>query len=144
VNWKQKLSEEKKNLISLEHKHIEFQNASSVGLLLYFEKNGGCPVELLSSKRNEQISVFLNTVTSHHIKHAKFMRASTNPYFITGGKSILEKKEKQMEEEMNAAKKLVDTLFLKIKDEPKYKCIIYETNELDGLIAQVKNNIKKA
>jgi hypothetical protein len=63
VNWKQKISEEKKNLISLEHKHIEFQNASSVGLLLYFEKNGGCPVELLSSKRNEQISVFLNTVT---------------------------------------------------------------------------------
>ena len=64
VNWKQKISEEKKKLILLERKHIEFQNTSRVGQLLYFEKNGGCPVELRSSKSNEQISFFLNTVTS--------------------------------------------------------------------------------
>ena len=55
----------------------------------------------------------------------------------------VEKKD-ECQEEMNAAKKLVDETFLKIKDDPKYKCIIYETNELDSLIAQVKNNIKKA
>ena len=63
VNWKQKISEEQKKLILLERKHIEFQNTSRVGQLLYFEKNGGCPVELRSSKTNEQISVFLNIVT---------------------------------------------------------------------------------
>jgi hypothetical protein len=56
--------------------------------------------------------------------------------------NMLEKKDK-CQEEMKATKKLVDTLFLKIKDDPKYKCIIYETNELDTLISQVKNNIKK-
>jgi len=54
----------------------------------------------------------------------------------------VEKKD-ECQEEMNAAKKLVDETFLKIKDDPKYKCIIYETNELDSLIAQFKNNIKK-
>ena len=63
VHWKQKLSEEEKNLISLGRKHPELQNASSVGMLRYFEEHGGCPVELRSSKRNEEISVFLNTVT---------------------------------------------------------------------------------
>jgi hypothetical protein len=63
VNWKQKVSEEKENLRSLQQKHLEFQNASSVGMLRYFEENGGCPVELRSSKRDEEISVFLNTVT---------------------------------------------------------------------------------
>jgi drug/metabolite transporter (DMT)-like permease len=63
VNWKQKVSEEKENLRSLQQKHLEFQNASSVGMLRYFEEHGGCPVELRSSKRNEEISVFLNTVT---------------------------------------------------------------------------------
>jgi hypothetical protein len=57
--------------------------------------------------------------------------------------NMLEKKD-ECEEEMKAAKDLVDETFLKTKDDPKYKCIIYETNELDGLIAQVKNNIKKA
>lgn len=57
--------------------------------------------------------------------------------------NMLEKKD-ECEEEMKAAKQLVDAFFLKIKNDPKYKCIIYETNELDGLIAQVKNNIKKA
>jgi hypothetical protein len=56
--------------------------------------------------------------------------------------NMLEKKDK-CQEEMKATKKLVDALFLKIKDDPKYKCIIYETNELDTLISQVKNNIKK-
>jgi hypothetical protein len=64
TNWEQKLSEEKENLRSLQQKHLELQNASSVGLLRTFElENGGCPVELRSSKRNEEISVFLNTVT---------------------------------------------------------------------------------
>ena len=64
TNWEQKLSEEKENLRSLQQKHLELQNASSVGLLRSFElENGGCPVELRSSKRNEEISVFLNTVT---------------------------------------------------------------------------------
>jgi hypothetical protein len=53
------------------------------------------------------------------------------------------KQKNECEEEMKAAKDLVDAIFLKIKDDPKYKCIIYETNELDSLIAQVKNNIKK-
>lgn len=38
------------------------QNTSMVGLLRYFEENGGCPVELRSSKRNEQISAFVDTV----------------------------------------------------------------------------------
>ena len=38
------------------------QNTSSVGLLRYFAENGGCPVELRSSKRNEEISIFLNTI----------------------------------------------------------------------------------
>lgn len=64
VTWKQKVLEEKKNLSLLQQKHLKFQNASSVGLLRYFEENGGCPVELRSSKRNEEISVFLNTVVS--------------------------------------------------------------------------------
>ena len=63
TNWEQKLSEEKEKLRSLQQKHLELQNASSVGLLRSFEENGGCPVELRSSKRNEEISVFLNTVT---------------------------------------------------------------------------------
>jgi hypothetical protein len=53
------------------------------------------------------------------------------------------KQKNECEEEMKAAKDLVDAIFLKIKDDPKYKCIIYETNELDSLISQVKNNIKK-
>jgi hypothetical protein len=38
------------------------QNTSTIGLLRYFEGNGGCPLELTSSKRNEQISRFLDTV----------------------------------------------------------------------------------
>jgi len=40
------------------------KNASKVGLLRNFEENGGCPVELRSSKRTEEVSVFINTVTS--------------------------------------------------------------------------------
>ena len=56
--------------------------------------------------------------------------------------NMLEKKE-GCEEELKSAKERVDALFLKIKDDPKYKCIIYDTNELDDLICQFKNNIKK-
>jgi hypothetical protein len=56
--------------------------------------------------------------------------------------NMVEKKD-ECKEEMKVAKDLVDETFLKIKDDPKYKCIIYETNELDSLISQVKNNIKK-
>jgi hypothetical protein len=41
---------------------LALENTSSVGLLRYFEENGGCPVELRSSKRNEQISAFVDTV----------------------------------------------------------------------------------
>lgn len=56
--------------------------------------------------------------------------------------NMLEKKD-ECEKEIKATKEIVDALFLKIKDDPKYKCIIYDTNELDGLISQFKNNIKK-
>jgi hypothetical protein len=38
------------------------QNTSSIGLLRYFEENGGCPVELRSSKHKEQTSAFFDTV----------------------------------------------------------------------------------
>ena len=41
---------------------VATQNTSMVGLLRYFEENGGCPVELRSSKRNEQISAFVDIV----------------------------------------------------------------------------------
>lgn len=41
---------------------VAAQNTSSVGLLRYFEENGGCPVELRSSKHNEQISAFFDRV----------------------------------------------------------------------------------
>jgi hypothetical protein len=54
------------------------------------------------------------------------------------------KQKDECEEEMKAAKDTVDAIFFKIKDDPKYKCIIYDTNELDHLISQTKNNIKKA
>lgn len=56
--------------------------------------------------------------------------------------NMLEKKD-ECEKEIKATKEIVDALFLKIKDDPKYKCIIYDTNELDHLISQFKNNIKK-
>jgi hypothetical protein len=59
----QKLSKEMENLRSLEEKLLILQNASRVGQLRLFVENGGCPVELRSSKKNEEISVFLNTVT---------------------------------------------------------------------------------
>ena len=55
---------------------------------------------------------------------------------------MLEKKD-ECEEEMRAAKETVDTIFLKVKDYPKYKCVIYDTTELDDLICQFKNNIVK-
>jgi hypothetical protein len=59
----QKLSKEEDHLRSMQEKLLILQNASRVGQLLLFVENGGCPVELRSSKKNEEISVFLNTVT---------------------------------------------------------------------------------
>ena len=41
---------------------LRSQNTSSVGLLRSFAENGGCPVELTSSRRDAQISAFMDIV----------------------------------------------------------------------------------
>jgi len=56
--------EENEKLKLIQQEHLRIQNTSSVGLLRYFEENGGCPVELRSSKSQEQISIFLKTALS--------------------------------------------------------------------------------
>jgi hypothetical protein len=41
---------------------LRSHNTSSVGLLRSFAENGGCPVELSSSRRDAQISAFMDIV----------------------------------------------------------------------------------
>jgi len=45
--------------------------------------------------------------------------------------------------EMDDARILVDSTFEAVKEDPKYKCLIYETNELDHLIKLYANNLLK-
>ena len=47
-------------------------------------------------------------------------------------------------QELHEAKQTVDSLFLKIKDDPQYKCIIKESNVLDDLVKLYRNNINDA
>ena len=76
--------------------------------------------------------------TELNLKQQDNIRAHTSNILF----NMLEKKD-ECEEEMRAAKETVDAVFLKVKDYPKYKCVIYESNELDDLICQFKNNIVK-
>jgi hypothetical protein len=45
--------------------------------------------------------------------------------------------------EIDDARILVDSTFEKVREDPEYKCVIYESNELDHLIKLYANNLLK-
>jgi hypothetical protein len=116
---------------------IEFRNTHIQSVLNHFKsRNMMNQLLVLDVDQADWIKFFCLNLNLD--KQDTIRAHSSNSLF-----NMLEKKD-ECQEELKAAKDTLDEIFLKIKDDPKYKCIIYETNELDGLIAQVKNNIKKA
>jgi hypothetical protein len=115
---------------------IEIRNTHIQSVLNHFKsRNMMKQLVVLDVNQNDWIKFFCSQLNLN--KQVDIHYHSTKHIF-----NILEKKD-GCEEELKAAKDRVDALFLKIKDDPKYKCIIYDTTELDNLICQFKNNIVK-
>jgi len=116
--------------------NIVWRNTHIKSVIYYFKsRNIANKLLVLDVDQADWIKFFCLQL---NLKQQDNIRAHTSNILL----NMLEKKE-ACEEEMRAAKDRVDALFLKIKDDPKYKCIIYDTNELDHLICQFKNNIVK-
>ena len=56
---------------------------------------------------------------------------------------IQDSSKEECKKEIEETKSIIDSTFEKICDDPQYKCLIYESNELNNLIQLYANNIQK-